>query len=175
MKKFFVPIFLAAFAFTICSCSDAPVQSRFTENYAEKWFDYYGGNIIYDESQTLELMEFPNTVFHYDGLNVTAESERYEILMFSGMPIYNVYLSDLTGDGLPEFCSAVSIGFGIIDYRIIVYDYSSSTEYQLSDRFHSNYFLTLEDGLLTVHQIPIGEVEDVSGRLVLRDGELAME
>ena len=174
MKKIIFAAIACSILCMICGCSDNSVQSRFTDGYVEKWFDYYHVSVFYDEVQTIKLAEFPNVVFHCDRSNVTAESGRYETVMFSGNPVDAVYLSDLTGDGLPEFCSMVCIGYGIIDERIIVYDYVSKTEYKLSDRFRSNYFLTLEDGSLIATQVPF-EGETVSGKLALLNGELAME
>lgn len=171
MKKFFVTVLFAAIACVTCGCSDAPVQSRFTENYAEVWFDNYMKS--YDELQSIEMDEFPNVIFRSDGLNVTAEKNGKETVMFNGNPVDAVYLSDLTGDGLPEFCTMVCIGFGFIDERIIVYDYASKTSYGLSDRFNYDYFLTMEDGSLIVNQV--SEDKTVSGKLALRDGELVME
>ena len=174
MKKIFVLILLAVIACVTCGCSDNSAQSRFTKGYVEKWFDYYYGSVPYDEVQTLELEEFPNTVFYYDGLNVTTDKEGENVL-FSGWPVHNVYLSDLTGDGLPEFCATVSVGFGIIDDRIIVCDYASKTGSELSDRFNYDYFLTMEDGSLIVNQVPYGGGETVSGKLAIFNGEIAVE
>ena len=37
--------------------------------------------------------------------------------LYTGMPIWNVYFCDLTGDGLPELCSSISGGSGMIDNR----------------------------------------------------------
>ena len=173
MKKFFLTVLFAVIACVTCGCSDAHAQSRFTEGYAEKWFDYYH-EVPHDEVQTLELEEFSNTVFYYNGLNVTTDKEGENVLI-GGWPVRNVYLSDLTGDGLPELCATVSIGFGFIDDRIIVCDYASKTEYELSDRFNYDYFLTMEDDSLIVNQVPYGGGETVSGKLALLNGEIAME
>lgn len=173
MKKFFVPVLCAAIACVICGCSDNSAQSRFTENYAEVWFDNYMKS--YKEFQSIEMEEFPNVIFRSDGLSLTAEENGKETVMYGGMPLWSVFFSDLTGDGLPEFCSTISIGSGIIDDRIIVYDYASKTEYELSDRFNYDYFLTLEDGSLIVNQVPYVGGETVSGKLVLFNGEIAVE
>lgn len=174
MKNFFVPILLAVIACVTCSRSDNSAQSRFTEGYAEKWFDYYHGSVPYNEVQTLELEEFPDVVFYYNGYNVSTDKEGEDVLI-GGMPVMNVYLSDLTGDGLPEFCSTVWVGSGIIDSRIIVCDYASKTAYELSDRGNYDYFLTMEDGSLIVNQVPYGGGKTVSGKLALFNGELVME
>lgn len=172
MKKFLVPILCAAIACVTCGCSDNSAQSRFTENYAEVWFDNYMKS--YNELQSIEMEEFPNTVFYYNGLNVTADKEGENVLI-GGMPVQNVYLSDLTGDGLPEFCATVSYGSGIINDEIVVCDYASKTAYKLSDRGNYDYFLKMEDGSLIVNQVPYGGGETVSGKLALFNGEIAIE
>ena len=58
-----------------------------------------------------------------DPYNVKAIDSNGERNIISGMPVWNVFLADLTGDGLPEFCATVSIGSGIVDERIIAYDW----------------------------------------------------
>lgn len=183
MKKYAFVYIIAAFVILTCVAviiiwrmpkndEEQPAETaKFTENYAEIWFDNYMKS--YDELQSIEMEEFPNVIFRSDGLNLTAEENGKETLMYGGMPLWSVFFSDLTGDCLPEFCSTISVGSGIIDDRIIVYDYASKTEYELSDRFYSDYFLTLEDGSLIVNQISEGKT--VSGKLVLRDSELVME
>lgn len=173
MKKIIFAVIACGILCLICGCSDNSVQSRFTEGYAEKWFDYYHED-RYDEVQPLELEEFPNVIFYYDGLNVTTDKEGENVLI-GGMPVINVYLSDLTGDGLPEFCSTIFVGSGFIDSRIIVSDYASKTSYELSDRFNYDYFLTMEDGSLIVNQVPYVGGETVSGKLALFNGEIAVE
>ena len=173
MKKIFVPILFALIACVTCGCSDNSAQSRFTEGYVEKWFDYYY-EVRYDDVQPLELEEFTDVVFYYNGLNVTTDKDGENVLI-GGMPVQNVYLSDLTGDGLPEFCATISYGSGIINDEIVVCDYALKTAYKLSDRFNYDYFLTMEDGSLIVNQVPYGGGETVSGKLALFNGEIAVE
>ena len=70
------------------------------------------------------------------------------------MPIWNTYFCDLTGDGLPDLCSTVTFGSGIIDSRIIVCDYANGESYTLEDRGKYDYSLRLDesDGSLCVVQ-----------------------
>ena len=68
------------------------------------------------------------------------------------MPVWNVYLADLTGDGLPELCATVSLGSGIIDERIIAFDYATGNTCDLSDRMYYDYALYLDNGRLMVKQ-----------------------
>lgn len=64
-----------------------------------------------------------------------------ESVFDSGLPmrINDLYLIDLNGDGKRELCSAVCIGFGIIDERVIAYDYANGKLYELADRGHYDY------------------------------------
>jgi hypothetical protein len=68
------------------------------------------------------------------------------------MPIWNVYLADLTNDGKPEFCATVGFGSGIADTHVLVYDYTTSKTYTLWDRGYYDYRLSLQDGKLMVTQ-----------------------
>ena len=81
-----------------------------------------------------------------------AVTENEVMQLYTGMPIWNTYFSDLTGDGLPELCSTLSFGSGMIDSRIIVYDYANGTSYMLEDRGKYDYSLRLNetDGCLWV-------------------------
>ena len=74
--------------------------------------------------------------------------------LYTGMPIWNTYFCDLTGDGLPELCSTITFGSGIIDSRVIVYDYANGASYTLEDRGKYDYSLRLDgsDGSLCVVQ-----------------------
>lgn len=58
--------------------------------------------------------------------------------------------TDLTGDGLPELCSTLTIGSGIADDRIIVYDYANGVSYSLEDRMKYDYSLSIQNGMLIV-------------------------
>ena len=85
------------------------------------------------------------------------------------------YLADLTGDGLPELCAAVSIGSGIVDERIIVCDYAASKTYELQDRSYYDYLLYLDSGRLMAKQSSNADTERetlATGQLAILDGEL---
>ena len=104
-------------------------------------------------SETLQVAEFPGVTFHWTPEQVSATtSDGTETVLFYGMPVWSVYLADLNGDEYPEFCSMVSIGSGIIDERINVYDYRNGRLSELEGRFYFNYTLSLEGGTLTARQ-----------------------
>ena len=44
----------------------------------------------------------------------------------------------------------MSIGSGMIDNRIIIYDYANGVSYELEDRGNHDYTLSLQDGKLIV-------------------------
>ncbi len=114
-----------------------------------KWLDYFGSDKMpWDESKELKLTEFPGVTFTWTSEKVTAGEKE----LFWGMPVWNVYLADLTNDGKPEFCATVSFGSGIIDNRIIVFDYAADKMYQLSDRMCYDYFLSQDNEKLMVTQ-----------------------
>jgi hypothetical protein len=114
-----------------------------------KWLDYFGTDEMpWNKSKELTLPEFPGVTFTWTYDKVTAGAEE----LFRGMPIWNVYLSDLTNDGKPEFCATVSFGSGIVDTRVLVFDYMTGKEYQLSDRMVTDYYLSMENGKLMVTQ-----------------------
>ena len=65
----------------------------------------------------------------------------------------DIYLSDLTGDGTPELCFPASWGSGMIDERIVVFDYvSRKVIFELSNRSQKDYYLFVSDGLLCVRE-----------------------
>lgn len=153
-----------------------PIPGYTTSSEARKWFDYYfDEHMPWDKSLELELPEYPGTIFKWTPYEVRALNSTGEKTLFTGMPVWNIYLSDLTGDGLPELCATVSFGSGIIDERIIVCDYSSGKTYELSDRMYYDYALYLDNGRLMVRKTkypdPQGKVI-AAGELAIVDGKL---
>ncbi len=123
----------------------------------------------WDESQELTLTEFPGVTFTWTSEKVTADGEG----LFWGMPVWNVYLTDLTNDGNPELCATVSFGSGLVDNRVIVFDYVTGKEYLLSDRMYHDYFLTLDNGKLMVTQTDRLDGKPlVTAKLRLVNGEI---
>ncbi|HWR23547.1 MAG TPA: hypothetical protein VN366_08730 [Feifaniaceae bacterium] len=140
------------------------------------WLDYYlDGQLPWDGGLELTLPEYPGATFRWTPYEVTAATSDGESALLSGMPVWNVYLADLTGDGLPEFCATVSFGSGIADTRVLVYDYAGGALYELSDRMVYDYVLSLENGRLIVTQTAYGGGRLAAGDLKLTDGELTAE
>ena len=83
------------------------------------------------------------------------------------MPIWSVYFYDLTGDGKPELCSTLSFGSGIVDDRIIIYDYAGGVSYELSDRGNFDYALNMqEDSLIVEKRVYMQDELVKSGELI---------
>ena len=122
----------------------------------EKWFDYLEKPEItnWDGRLEIDLPEYPSVTFRCYPEKMEAVTENEITPLYTGMPIWNTYFCDLTGDGLPELCSTVTFGSGIIDSRIIVCDYANGESYTLEDRGKYDYSLRLDesDGSLCVVQ-----------------------
>lgn len=145
-----------------------------TTGSVEKWFDYlekpdemnWGGNL------EIELPEYPDVTFRWYPEKMDAAMGSEVTQLYTGMPIWNTYFCDLTGDGRPDLCSTLSFGSGIIDSRIIVYDYANGTSYMLEDRGKYDYSLRLNetDGCLWVVKKGYNSDDIVaSGKLLFAD------
>ena len=143
-----------------------------------KWFDYTASpsDMDWDGELALELPQFPDVTFSYTPERITAQGWKFlgrEYTLIIGMPIWNGYFCDLTGDGLPELCVTYSWGSGMIDTRVSVYDYAVGNRYNIEGRGERDYALRYnqEDGLLYVDVRPYEQDRVIaSGPLVFRDG-----
>ena len=149
-------------------------QSESTVSSATKWFDYLEtpDEMVWDGRLEINLPEFPDVTFRWYPEKMEAVTEDEIIPLYTGMPIWNTYFCDLTGDGFPELCSTYTYGSGMIDSRIIIYDYANGASYEMSDRGYHNFNLWMNesDGLLYVDKRVYPNDELVSsGRLVFKD------
>ncbi len=148
---------------------------------AEMWFDYFEkpDELDWNVQLEIELPEYPGVTFRWHpGMVeavVEAVTENEITLLYTGMPIWSTYFCDLTGDGLPELCSTLSVGSGMVDNRIIVYDYANGASYTLEDRGEYDYSFRLgkKDGCLWVDK-KVYNRDDVvaSGKPFLADDGL---
>ena len=145
----------------------------------EKWL-YSSRLQVWDDVFQLELPEFPGITFTGTSMNVMATNQYGEtVKLFSGMPIRNVYLADITGNGMPDFVATISMGSGIVDRRVIVYDFYNRERFVLSDRAIFDYELSTDEGVLIVIRTPwmtwMSEEEyEQIGTLAIVDGRLTM-
>lgn len=99
---------------------------------------------MFDTTKAFEIPEFPGVYFVWSAYELRAVKDGAEEVLYSGMPIWDLHLADLNGDGKREICSTVSIGSGIIDDRIIAADYANNEVYELSDRGNYDYRISVE-------------------------------
>ena len=148
---------------------------------AKRWFDYLEkpDELDWNVQLEIELPEDPGVTFRWHpGMVeavVEAVTENEITLLYTGMPIWSTYFCDLTGDGLPELCSTLSVGSGMSDNRIIVCDYANGASYTLEDRGEYDYSLRLDkkDGCLWVDKKVYNRDDIVaSGKPFLTDNGL---
>ena len=149
-------------------------------NSVIEWFDYLEtpDEMKWDGSLEISLTEFPDVTFRWTYGEMLAVKGSKSTSLYTGMPIWNAYFCDLTGDGLPELCSSISWGSGMIDNRVIIYDYANGASYELSDRGNFDFTLRFNeaDGYLYVDKRKYNTDELVqSGRLVFKDDCLQVE
>ena len=153
------------------------VEDDSIKSTAAKWFDsLHGDEMIWDGVREINLDVFPDVTFRCHAEKLEAVTDKETAPLYTGMPIWNVYFCDLTGDGKPELCSTISIGSGIIDNRIIIYDYAGGVSYELSDRMKYDYVLNMNNGKLIVEKRKHMQEELVSsGELVFQDGAIQIQ
>lgn len=153
-----------------------PSDDSRTSAAVTEWLDYRDASneLPWGKTKELTLDAFPNVTFSWTSGSVEATESGKTRVLFSGMPVWNVYLTDLTGDGKPELCATVSFGSGIVDEHIVVYDYANLQSYTLWDRMQFDYHLYMADGKLLVGKMPyMGDKQVDFGTLVMRDGVLS--
>ena len=146
----------------------------------EQWFDYLDNpeEMQWDGRMEANIPEFPDATFRWYPEKMEAITEDGITPLYTGMPIWNAYFCDLTGDSLPELCSTISWGSGMIDSRVIIYDYANGASYELSDRGNFDFTLRFNeaDGYLYVTKMKYNTDELIeSGRLVFKNDCLQVE
>lgn len=149
-------------------------------NSVIEWFDYLEtpDEMKWDGSLEISLTEFPDVTFRWTYGEMLAVKGSKSTSLYTGMPIWNAYFCDLTGDGLPELCSSISWGSGMIDNRVIIYDYANGVSYELSDRGYFDFTLRQDhqDGRLYVDKTKYRTDELVeTGRLVFKNHCIQIE
>ncbi len=87
----------------------------------------------------------------------------------------NLILKDLTGDGKPEICFVMSVGSGMVELRISIYDYETrECIFSLSDRGKHDYTLFVRDGNLCVAEIDYNGYSE-NGLTLTRTGVLTYD
>ena len=162
----------------ICVGGDVAVAEPVSS--VTKWFDYLEtpDEMQWDGRHEINLPKFLEVTFRWYPEKIEAVTENAITPLYTGMPIWNTYFCDLTGNGLPELCSTISWGSGMIDNRVTIYDYANGASYELSDRGNFDFTLRFHeaDGYLYVDKRKYNTDELVqSGRLVFKDDCLQVE
>ena len=149
-------------------------------NSVIEWFDYLetSDEMKWDGSLEISLTEFPDVTFRWTYGEMLAVKGSKSTSLYTGMPIWNAYFCDLTGDGLPELCSTISWGSGMIDNRVTIYDYANGARYELSDRGYFDFTLRFNeaDGYLYVDKKKYNTDELVeTGQLVFKNNSIQIE
>jgi len=138
---------------SVCFLTD-PKRSNEESGDSEviKWIDFISSSdeMKWDETLKLSLPSYPDAEFIYTPKKITMKTESGETVCITGMPVYNVYFTDLNFDGYEEMCATYAFGSGMIDMRILVYDIKNEASYSLQNRGISDYLLSLREGILTV-------------------------
>ena len=149
---------------------------------AEEWINYFNNpeDMPWEGSIETELPEYPGVTFRWEAYQVSAAEDGREAVLFTGMPIMSVFLCDITGDGLRELCAVTSFGSGIVDNRIVVYDYAAGEACLLHSRGRFDYGLSLEEGELQVTKyryLAGGQPRQplAVGRLAIEEGAILLE
>ena len=151
-----------------------------TDGTVTQWFDYLETpeEMQWDGRLEINLPDFPDVTFRWYPEKMEAVTEDGITPLYTGMPIWNTYFCDLTGDGIPDLCSTYTFGSGIIDSRIIIYDYANGVSYELSDRGYFDFTLRQDeqDGRLYVYKTKYNSDELVeTGRLVFKNNCIQVE
>lgn len=161
----------------ICAGGDVSLSVNATVTI---WFDYLKtpDKMNWDGRLEINLPEYQGVTFRWYPEKMEAVTGKEITPLYTGMPIWNTYFCDITGDGLPDLCSTLSFGSGMIDNRIIVYDYSNGSSYELSDRGNYDFVLRYNEasGYLYVDKTKYNTNEIVeSGHLVFKNDCLQVE
>ena len=164
----------------VCFLTNPVTKNNGTDGTVTEWFDYLEppDEMVWDGRLEINLPEFPDVTFRWTYGEMMAVTGNEITSLYTGMPIWNAYFCDLTGDGLPELCSTISWGSGMIDNRVTIYDYANGARYELSDRGYFDFTLRFNeaDGYLYVDKKKYNTDELVeTGRLVFKNNCIQIE
>ena len=164
----------------VCFLTNPVTKNNGTDGTVTEWFDYLEppDEMVWDGRLEINLPEFPDVTFRWTYGEMMAVTGNEITSLYTGMPIWNAYFCDLTGDGLSELCSTISWGSGMIDNRVTIYDYANGASYELSDRGYFDFTLRFNeaDGYLYVDKKKYNTDELVeTGRLVFKNNCIQIE
>lgn len=128
------------------------------------WSNFNPEKAKFGNKSSFTVSELSNAVFKTDKENnsvyldavIKFDKENYSVyldgeLLAKFFCITDIYLCDITGDGIPEMCFNIAFGSGLIDLRISAIDCSTGkTIFSLSDRGQHDYTFSEENGSLII-------------------------
>ena len=114
------------------------VKRKYITNYEELFLD---GN-----EHSFTLSEFPDTEFIYDASALYAKKNGKTELLFGADEIKNLFIADVTGDGIKDICATMRKGTHLCNTYINIFDYHTNDIYSLKGNGldYFNYsFITL--------------------------------
>ena len=119
------------------------------------WYDSaaYDGNPR-DKTDSIFINQFPDLVFSFHGkTNSVAVYNINGNMIGNAAAQFNVYFTDLNGDGYPELCSTYDWGLNsMIVIEVGVWDIHNNKHYSLASPDEYNYYLYEENGELFVNK-----------------------
>lgn len=113
-----------------------PSATKIYDDYKDGYHEESNEYVLPDRDQTLVTRSSTNGRFSVGGKEIA-------------LPGYSMclYIADFNRDGYPELCLGCSLGSGIINESIYIYDYHNEQELLvLSDRKEHDYFLDFYAG-----------------------------
>lgn len=128
------------------------------------WSNFNPEKAKFGNKSSFTVSELSNAVFKTDKENnsvyldavIKFDKENNSVyldgeLLAKFFCITDIYLCDITGDGIPEMCFNIAFGSGLIDFRISAIDCSTGkTIFSLSDRGQHDYTFSEENGSLII-------------------------
>ena len=148
-KSIIVSLLISSFSLGGCHLDNVNSEWYASSIKGIKLFDYWlDGEDCFDKAKDgVSLSEYPDVTFKYD--KSTSELKANEEVIHYGM--FSLYAADFNNDGYRELCIGFSVGSGIIDERIDIYDYhNGKIIFQLNHRVGypdqaNDYYLFLND------------------------------
>jgi len=148
-KSIIVSLLISSFSLGGCHLDNVNSEWYASSIKGIKLFDYWvDGEDCFDKAKDgVSLSEYPDVTFKYD--KSTSELKANEEVIHYGM--FSLYAADFNNDGYRELCIGFSVGSGIIDERIDIYDYhNGKIIFQLNHRVGypdqaNDYYLFLDE------------------------------
>ncbi len=136
---------------------DPPYVENQTQSFTENSVTRVWDNHHPDDSERYRFFSINVPVLNNALIEYRKDSKIYVngeyLLGGPGNGCESFYLTDLTGDGIPELCFGMNAGSGIVDCNIAIVDYvTKNTIFTLSDRMFHDYYLFSRNGVLCVKE-----------------------